>query len=56
MTINNSEVRVVKKSANTCEHKTEVYSRVVGFFRPVENWNQGKKQEFNDRQEYAINS
>lgn len=29
--------------------ETEVYSRVVGYFRPVQNWNKGKKQEFSDR-------
>lgn len=29
--------------------ETEVYSRVVGYFRPVQNWNKGKKQEFHDR-------
>lgn len=29
--------------------ETEVYSRVVGYFRPVQNWNKGKKQEFWDR-------
>lgn len=38
----------------TCEAKTEVYSRVVGFFRPVQEWNMGKKEEFNDRNEYNI--
>lgn len=27
----------------------EVYSRIVGYFRPVQNWNEGKKQEFEDR-------
>jgi len=27
----------------------EVYSRVVGYFRPVHNWNDGKREEFNDR-------
>ncbi|MDN5379261.1 MAG: hypothetical protein PWP26_340 [Thermodesulfobacterium sp.] len=27
----------------------EVYSRVVGYFRPVQNWNKGKQQEFNER-------
>jgi hypothetical protein len=30
----------------------EVYSRVVGYFRPVLNWNIGKKQEFEDRKPY----
>ena len=36
----------------TCGAKTEVYSRIVGYFRPVVNWNQGKKQEFEDRKTY----
>jgi len=27
----------------------EVYSRVVGYFRPVQNWNPGKQQEFKER-------
>lgn len=31
----------------------EVYSRVVGYFRPIQNWNEGKKQEFFDRQEFC---
>ena len=30
----------------------EVYSRVVGYFRPIQNWNEGKKQEFFDRVEF----
>jgi len=37
----------------TCEKKTEVYSRIVGYFRPVANWNIGKKEEFKDRLEYC---
>lgn len=35
-----------------CKVATEVYSRVVGYFRPVANWNEGKRQEFKDRLEY----
>jgi ribonucleoside-triphosphate reductase len=38
-----------------CGAKTEIYSRVVGYFRPVENWNHGKKQEFKDRKVFKIN-
>jgi ribonucleoside-triphosphate reductase len=34
------------------EQKTEVYSRVVGYIRPVEQWNKGKQAEFSDRKEY----
>ncbi len=37
-----------------CEAKTEVYSRVVGFFRPVQEWNKGKQEEFSERNEYDI--
>jgi len=33
----------------TCRSKTEVYSRVVGYLRPVEQWNDGKQAEFADR-------
>jgi ribonucleoside-triphosphate reductase len=33
----------------------EVYSRVVGYLRPVQNWNQGKRQEFKDREVYKLN-
>lgn len=34
--------------------KCEVYSRVVGYLRPVNQWNQGKRQEFNDRKVFKI--
>jgi anaerobic ribonucleoside-triphosphate reductase len=33
--------------------KCEVYSRVVGYHRPVENWNEGKKEEFDNRFVYG---
>lgn len=29
--------------------KTEVYSRVVGYYRPVQAWNEGKREEFRER-------
>lgn len=32
----------------------EVYSRVVGYLRPVQQWNLGKQQEFKQRKEYKI--
>lgn len=35
-----------------CERNCEVYSRIVGYFRPVQNWNIGKKEEFQHRVEY----
>jgi len=34
----------------------EVYSRVVGYIRPVQQWNNGKKQEYGERKEYKIPS
>ena len=37
-----------------CGEKTEVYSRITGYYRPVQNWNDGKTQEFMDRKEYDI--
>ena len=35
-----------------CGEKTEVYSRITGYYRPVQNWNDGKSQEFEHRVEY----
>ena len=37
-----------------CGEKTEVYSRITGYYRPVQNWNDGKSQEFQDRKTYDI--
>lgn len=34
--------------------KCEVYSRVVGYLRPVSQWNRGKQQEFSDRKEFGM--
>ena len=36
----------------TCESGSEVYSRVVGYLRPVQQWNEGKRTEFCDRKTY----
>ena len=38
-----------------CGNKTEVYSRITGYYRPVQNWNDGKSQEFLDRKTYSVN-
>ena len=41
----------------TCPHcgqPTEVYSRITGYYRPVQNWNDGKAQEYKDRRTYDI--
>ena len=37
-----------------CGAKTEVYSRITGYYRPVQNWNDGKLQEYANRTEYDL--
>ena len=39
-----------------CGKETEVYSRITGYYRPVKNWNKGKKEEFKYRREYVISN
>ena len=39
---------------HTCGAQCEVYSRVCGYFRPVSNWNKGKKEEFKDRKTFEV--
>ena len=37
-----------------CGAKTEVNSRITGYYRPIQNWNDGKAQEYKDRKVYNI--
>ncbi len=37
-----------------CGQPAEVYSRITGYYRPVQNWNDGKTQEYNQRKKYDI--
>lgn len=37
-----------------CGEKTEVYSRITGYYRPVQNWNDGKAQEYKERKLYDV--
>ncbi len=37
-----------------CGEKAEVYSRITGYYRPVQNWNEGKTQEYKNRKEYNL--
>lgn len=41
------EVREEEKKVRAV--KAEVYSRVVGYYRPIQDWNEGKREEFRDR-------
>ena len=43
-----------QKTCPECGAETEVYSRITGYYRPVKNFNDGKAQEYLDRQEYDI--
>jgi ribonucleoside-triphosphate reductase len=46
----NGEVETCPKCGSACE----IWSRVVGYYRPVQHWNKGKQAEFKDRKEYEI--
>ena len=39
-----------------CGKKAEVYSRITGYYRPVQNWNDGKTQEYKNRKLYDIDN
>lgn len=41
-------------SCPVCGKECEVYSRIVGYYRPVQNWNKGKQEEFRLRKEYKV--
>ena len=43
-----------KYTCPKCGKDTEVYSRITGYYRPVQNWNDGKAQEYKDRRTYDI--
>lgn len=44
--------KTANSSINSKRQQCEVYSRVVGYIRPVQNWHVGKKEEFKDRKTY----
>ena len=41
-------------SCPKCGQKTEVYSRITGYYRPVQNWNDGKLEEYKERKTYNV--
>ncbi len=43
----------IKNLCPDCGKEMETYSRVVGYFRPVERWNDGKKQEWREKKVYT---
>lgn len=43
-----------QKVCPKCGKVTEVWSRITGYYRPIQNWNDGKVQEYKDRKEYEV--
>lgn len=41
-------------SEEACDEKCEVFSRITGYLRPLSNWNEGKKSEYNERKTYNV--
>ncbi len=53
MTANNPKSKTEQKEAKV-KIPCEVYSRIVGYLRPVQNWHQGKQQEFSERKTFDV--
>lgn len=45
-----NKLKALEQQRTQCE----VYSRVVGYIRPVQQWNDGKQSEYGDRQEFSV--
>lgn len=45
-----------QESCPTCGSETEIFSRVVGYYRPIKSWNAGKVAEFNMRKTFGVQS
>ena len=51
----NKQIKALKDKLNVVQGtQTEVYTRIVGYYRSVKNWNKGKRQEYNYRLPYTI--
>jgi anaerobic ribonucleoside-triphosphate reductase len=49
-----AERQIMKKLGRIKKVQCEVYSRVVGYYRPVNSWNEGKKAEFQNRKMFDL--
>jgi hypothetical protein len=47
--LNGKEIYLNREGKQICGHECEVFSRIVGYYRPVSLWNRGKKEEFRQR-------
>lgn len=43
-----------QQACGVCGQETEVYARIVGYYRPVRNWNPGKRQEYRERKTFSL--
>ena len=50
----NVQTKKEEDSLKAKRQPCEVNSRIVGYLRPVQNWNEGKKAEYNDRKEFEL--
>jgi anaerobic ribonucleoside-triphosphate reductase len=49
------EIAALKQALGECRgRECQVFSRVVGYYQPVQNWNDGKRQEFSERLTFAV--
>lgn len=50
-----AEIANTKKNLQDVKgSETEVYARIVGYYRSVKNWNKGKRDEYNQRKMYVL--
>jgi ribonucleoside-triphosphate reductase len=54
LVLSHDEAQDAKASQALKRVRCEVYSRIVGYLRPVRDWNEGKQQEFDDRKAFAV--
>ncbi len=45
----------MSSEARQCKEACQVYSRIVGYYSPVSNWNRGKREEFSARRTFKVN-
>lgn len=51
----NKEISKLQQKLKTVQgRETEVYTRIVGYYRPLRNWNKGKSEEYGDRKLFII--
>lgn len=43
-----------KKDEHICGERCSIFSRVTGYYRPIENWNIGKQEEFKERKRFVV--